>query len=89
MRVGISLTSSYPGAEFRAGAAMMVERARAAWDAELDSLFVGDHHAMSQPYYQNVPMLGRLLAEEPRPLITWLTYDWSLNQAPGAATGGK
>jgi alkanesulfonate monooxygenase SsuD/methylene tetrahydromethanopterin reductase-like flavin-dependent oxidoreductase (luciferase family) len=41
----------------------MVERARAARDAGLDSLFIGDHHAVPVPYYQNSPMLGRLLAE--------------------------
>jgi alkanesulfonate monooxygenase SsuD/methylene tetrahydromethanopterin reductase-like flavin-dependent oxidoreductase (luciferase family) len=41
----------------------MIERARAAREAQLDSLFVGDHHATPFPYYQNVPMLGRLLAE--------------------------
>ena len=41
----------------------MVERTTAARDAQLDSLFIGDHHAMPAPYYQNVPMLGRLLAE--------------------------
>ncbi len=41
----------------------MIERAAAARDARLDSLFVGDHHAVPVPYYQNVPMLGRLLAE--------------------------
>jgi alkanesulfonate monooxygenase SsuD/methylene tetrahydromethanopterin reductase-like flavin-dependent oxidoreductase (luciferase family) len=43
----------------------MVERARAAREAELDALFVGDHHAVPAPfvYYQNVPVLGRLLAE--------------------------
>jgi alkanesulfonate monooxygenase SsuD/methylene tetrahydromethanopterin reductase-like flavin-dependent oxidoreductase (luciferase family) len=45
------------------GAQWMVERARAAADAGLDSLFVGDHHNVPVPYYQNVPMLGRLLAE--------------------------
>ena len=32
-------------------------------EAGLDSLFLGDHHAVPVPYYQNVPMLGRLLAE--------------------------
>ena len=26
-------------------------------------MFVGDHHNVPVPYYQNVPMLGRLLAE--------------------------
>jgi alkanesulfonate monooxygenase SsuD/methylene tetrahydromethanopterin reductase-like flavin-dependent oxidoreductase (luciferase family) len=41
----------------------MVERARAAREAGLDSLFLGDHHVTGGPYYQNVPMLGRLLAE--------------------------
>jgi alkanesulfonate monooxygenase SsuD/methylene tetrahydromethanopterin reductase-like flavin-dependent oxidoreductase (luciferase family) len=42
----------------------MVERARAANDAGLDSLFVGDHHSTAPGvYYQNVPILGRLLAE--------------------------
>jgi len=41
----------------------MVERARAAAAADLDSLYVGDHHATPLPYYQNSPILGRLLAE--------------------------
>jgi alkanesulfonate monooxygenase SsuD/methylene tetrahydromethanopterin reductase-like flavin-dependent oxidoreductase (luciferase family) len=47
----------------RTGARWIVERARAAADAGLDSLFVGDHHNVPVPYYQNVPLLGRLLAE--------------------------
>ncbi len=41
----------------------MVERAAAARASELDSLFVGDHHATRMPYVQNSPILGRLLAE--------------------------
>jgi alkanesulfonate monooxygenase SsuD/methylene tetrahydromethanopterin reductase-like flavin-dependent oxidoreductase (luciferase family) len=41
----------------------MTERARAASQAGLDSLFVGDHHVTGGPYYQNVAILGRLLAE--------------------------
>jgi alkanesulfonate monooxygenase SsuD/methylene tetrahydromethanopterin reductase-like flavin-dependent oxidoreductase (luciferase family) len=42
----------------------MVDRARAAWAAGLDALFVGDHHATGPvAYYQNSPILGRLLAE--------------------------
>ena len=41
----------------------MVARARAAEAAGLDSLFVGDHHVTPRPYYQNSPILGRLLAE--------------------------
>lgn len=68
MRIGVSLRSGYgppPGgpSDARQGAQWMVERARAAADAGLDSLFVGDHHNVPVPYYQNVPILGRLLAE--------------------------
>jgi alkanesulfonate monooxygenase SsuD/methylene tetrahydromethanopterin reductase-like flavin-dependent oxidoreductase (luciferase family) len=41
----------------------MIERTAAAHRAGLDSLFIGDHHVSPTPYYQNTPMLGRLLAE--------------------------
>ena len=63
MKVGISITSAYPIGSGRTGASSMVARARAAAEAGLDSLFVGDHHVVPTPYYQNTPMLGRLLAE--------------------------
>jgi alkanesulfonate monooxygenase SsuD/methylene tetrahydromethanopterin reductase-like flavin-dependent oxidoreductase (luciferase family) len=63
LRIGISLASFYAVADVRLGARFMVERARAARNAGLDSLFVGDHHVTPQPYYQNTPILGRLLAE--------------------------
>lgn len=63
MRVGISLTSAHTSRDMRAAARWMVERAAAARGAGLDSLFVGDHHSMPVPYYQNTPILGRLLAE--------------------------
>ena len=63
MRIGISLTSHHDVADPREGARWMIERAQAARRAGLDSLFLGDHHAVPKPYYQNVPMLGRLLAE--------------------------
>jgi alkanesulfonate monooxygenase SsuD/methylene tetrahydromethanopterin reductase-like flavin-dependent oxidoreductase (luciferase family) len=64
MRVGISLTSNHPDAgDARLGARWMVERARAARRAALDSIFVGDQHVSPTPYYQNTPILGRLLAE--------------------------
>jgi alkanesulfonate monooxygenase SsuD/methylene tetrahydromethanopterin reductase-like flavin-dependent oxidoreductase (luciferase family) len=63
MRVGVSLTSAHTVDDPRAGARWMIERAAAARRADLDSLFVGDHHATAGKYYQNVPMLGRLLAE--------------------------
>ncbi|MGE3960336.1 MAG: LLM class flavin-dependent oxidoreductase [Dehalococcoidia bacterium] len=64
MRVGISLNSSYAVSDPREGARWMVERAAAARDAGLDSLFVGDHHNTGPgTYYQNVAILGRMLAE--------------------------
>jgi alkanesulfonate monooxygenase SsuD/methylene tetrahydromethanopterin reductase-like flavin-dependent oxidoreductase (luciferase family) len=64
MRIGISLTSNYPDAKNpRDGARWMIERAAAANRAGLASLFIGDQHVSPTPYYQNTPMLGRLLAE--------------------------
>ena len=63
MRIGVSLTSSFTVTDGRAGARWMIERAGAAHRAGLDSLFVGDHHATPGPYYQNVPILARCLAE--------------------------
>ena len=41
----------------------MIDRTAAARRAGLASLFVGDQHVSPTPYYQNTPMLGRLLAE--------------------------
>ena len=64
MKIGVSLTTSYPrslGA--RVVGQHLVERARAIKAAGLDSLFVGDHHATPSLYFQNVPTLGRLLGE--------------------------
>jgi len=63
MRVGVSLTSARRAEDPRRGAAFMVERTKAAWNAGLESLFVGDHHSTPGAYYQNVPIMGRLLAE--------------------------
>jgi alkanesulfonate monooxygenase SsuD/methylene tetrahydromethanopterin reductase-like flavin-dependent oxidoreductase (luciferase family) len=63
MKIGVSLRSGYAPMDARTGARWMIERARAANHAGLDSLFVGDHHNVPVPYYQNVPMIGRLLAE--------------------------
>ena len=61
--IGISIRSSY-GSELppREGAKQILDRAQAASEAQLDSLFLGDHHATRTPYYQNIPMMGRLLA---------------------------
>lgn len=64
MRIGISLTSRYPG-DPRNGPQQAIERARIAHEVGLDSLSLGDHHNMAVPYLQNVPMTGRLLAEWP------------------------
>ena len=64
MKVGISLTSNHPDAtDPRQGARWMIERAAASRRAGLHSLFIGDQHVSPTPYYQNTPMLGRLLAE--------------------------
>jgi len=63
MKVGISLTSAHRTRDVRAGARWMIERTVAAREAGLDSLFVGDHHNVPAPYYQNTPIMGRLLAE--------------------------
>lgn len=64
MKIGISLTSNYPDVtDPRQGARWMIERAAASRRAGLDSLFIGDQHVSPTPYYQNTPMLGRLLAE--------------------------
>jgi alkanesulfonate monooxygenase SsuD/methylene tetrahydromethanopterin reductase-like flavin-dependent oxidoreductase (luciferase family) len=64
MKIGISLTSNYPGVtDPRHGARWMIERTAAARRSALDSLFVGDQHVSATPYYQNTPILGRLLAE--------------------------
>jgi alkanesulfonate monooxygenase SsuD/methylene tetrahydromethanopterin reductase-like flavin-dependent oxidoreductase (luciferase family) len=64
IKIGISLTSNHPDVKDpRQGARWMIERTAAAHRAGLDSLFVGDQHVSPTPYYQNTPMLGRLLAE--------------------------
>ncbi|MGH9087070.1 MAG: LLM class flavin-dependent oxidoreductase [Acidimicrobiales bacterium] len=64
MRIGISIGTTYRAGNLRDGPRSVVAQARAANRAGLDTLSVGDHHATGpMPYLQNVPMLGRLLAE--------------------------
>src|SRR5262249_21121433 len=63
VRIGVSLRSAFLVDDARVGAGWIVERAGAAREAGLDCLLVGDHHATPVPYYQNTPLLGRLLAE--------------------------
>jgi len=63
MRIGISLQTAHQASDVRQPVRDLVERTRVASAAGLDSLFVGDHHITPSPYYQNVPVMGRLLAE--------------------------
>jgi alkanesulfonate monooxygenase SsuD/methylene tetrahydromethanopterin reductase-like flavin-dependent oxidoreductase (luciferase family) len=64
MRISVSLRSGYPAGDARLTATRLVERARAARAAGLAAMFVGDHHAVGGAhYFQNSPVLGRLLAE--------------------------
>ena len=63
MRFGMSMSSTHPLDDPREGAQRMIERARVARDAGLDFLTLGDGHVNPLPYYQGVPMLGRLIAE--------------------------
>ena len=65
LKLGISLSSHHRVDNARDGARYMIERAARARQADLDTLFVGDHHSTQEPYYQNTPILGRLLAEWP------------------------
>jgi alkanesulfonate monooxygenase SsuD/methylene tetrahydromethanopterin reductase-like flavin-dependent oxidoreductase (luciferase family) len=67
MRVGISIGTAFstdgPGGH-RQGPATVLDQVRAADRAGLDTLTLGDHHATGPAgYVQNVPMLGRILAE--------------------------
>lgn len=64
MRIGISIGSSFPAGDPRKGPRSVLAQARAAAAAGLDSLTVGDHHATGPAaYVQNVPVIGRILAE--------------------------
>ena len=63
IKIGISVSSSHKGVSPQDGADRMVERARAARQADLDSLFVGDHHVTPFPYFQNSVILARMLSE--------------------------
>ena len=67
MRVGISIGTVFstdePGGQ-RAGPRTVLSQAQAANQAGLDTLTLGDHHSTGPAgYVQNVPMLGRILAE--------------------------
>jgi alkanesulfonate monooxygenase SsuD/methylene tetrahydromethanopterin reductase-like flavin-dependent oxidoreductase (luciferase family) len=61
----MSLRTSYQPDRVAEAADWFSARTRAARDAGLDGLFVGDHHCTgpSSAYFQNTPLLGRLLAD--------------------------
>jgi alkanesulfonate monooxygenase SsuD/methylene tetrahydromethanopterin reductase-like flavin-dependent oxidoreductase (luciferase family) len=67
MRVGISVGTAFDSTGprgHREGPLEVLSQAQAANRAGLDSLTLGDHHATGPAgYVQNVPMLGRILAE--------------------------
>ena len=64
MRIGISLGSTYDVEDQREGPRSVLLQARAAAQAGLDTLSLGDHHATGPTsYVQNVPMLARVLAD--------------------------
>lgn len=65
MRVSTSLNSAYAVDDGRDGADRMLARARAAYAAGLAGCYLGDHHAVAVPYFQNGPMLGRIAADWP------------------------
>lgn len=63
MRLGISIATAYRPGDAD-GAKSVIAQARAAREAGLATLSVGDHHATGpMPYLQNAPILGRILAE--------------------------
>ncbi len=63
MQLGVSIASAHPNTDPVDGVRHIVERARVAREAGLDSLSLGDHHSTPFPYFQGVPMIGRLTAE--------------------------
>jgi alkanesulfonate monooxygenase SsuD/methylene tetrahydromethanopterin reductase-like flavin-dependent oxidoreductase (luciferase family) len=64
MRVGISIGTTFQSDDHREGPRSVLEQARAAARAGLDTISLGDHHATGPTsYVQNIPMLGRVLAE--------------------------
>jgi alkanesulfonate monooxygenase SsuD/methylene tetrahydromethanopterin reductase-like flavin-dependent oxidoreductase (luciferase family) len=69
MRVGISIGTTFATegpAGPREGPRSVLSQAQAAARAGLDTLSLGDHHSTGPTgYVQNVPMLGRILAEWP------------------------
>lgn len=67
MRIGISITSRQGASGPTAAVANVLERGKVAAEAGLDHLTLGDHHSngLDANYVQNVPMVGRMMADWP------------------------
>lgn len=67
MRVGMSITSQHAGTDPRATVQRVLDRAKVAGEVGLDHLSLGDHHSVGPGgnYVQNVPMIGRMMADWP------------------------
>jgi alkanesulfonate monooxygenase SsuD/methylene tetrahydromethanopterin reductase-like flavin-dependent oxidoreductase (luciferase family) len=64
VRIGISIGTTFDVSDHRIGPRSVLEQALAAARAGLDTLSLGDHHSTGPTsYVQNIPMLGRILAE--------------------------
>jgi alkanesulfonate monooxygenase SsuD/methylene tetrahydromethanopterin reductase-like flavin-dependent oxidoreductase (luciferase family) len=63
MKIGLSLTTAYPGEEPAvARFQQLIQQVEAARDHGFHSVWVGDHHVTPQVYYQSVPTIARLSA---------------------------
>ncbi len=67
MKLGISIASAHPGLSDADAVQTVIDRARVAAEAGLDHLSLGDQHATGpgMAYVQNVPTIGRILADWP------------------------
>lgn len=63
MKIGLSLTTSYPREEPTvARFQQLVQQVEAARDHGFHSVWVGDHHVTPNVYYQSIPTIARLSA---------------------------
>ena len=67
MRIGISIASRHVGAGPTTAVSNVLARAKVAAEAGLDHLSLGDRHSsgLHDNYVQNVPMVGRIMADWP------------------------
>jgi alkanesulfonate monooxygenase SsuD/methylene tetrahydromethanopterin reductase-like flavin-dependent oxidoreductase (luciferase family) len=63
MKIGLSLTTSYPREEAAVDRfQQLVQQVEAARDHGFHSVWVGDHHVTPNVYYQSIPTIARLSA---------------------------